>query len=161
MQQRDEDGNEHIKKLHTIVRIVLLSFVLTIIIHHFIFLYHSKLLSKGVFRISRDVDERMGTKIKTPKFPGSKLNGQKFLHRTTHHQDYSVKIKPTKKYLPNFSYPIRILELNILNPKILRSSLSIEIRSTFTGVSFHPKFLNQKFAYDVLHNRKTDCRIRS
>ena len=102
MQQRDEDGNEHIKKLHTIVRIVLLSFVLTIIIHHFIFLYHSKFLSKGVFRISRDLDERMGAKIKTPKFPGSKLNGQKILYRTTHRQDYSVKIKPTKKILTKF-----------------------------------------------------------
>ena len=69
MQQTDEDGNEHIKKLHTIVRIVLLSFVLTIIIHHFIFLHHSKFRSQGVFRILRDVDERMGAKVKTPKIP--------------------------------------------------------------------------------------------
>ena len=97
-------------------------------------------------------------KSKPPNSPDQNLTA---LYRTTHHQDYSVKIKPTKKYLPNFSYPIRIQELNILNPKILRSSLSIEVRSTFTGVSFHPKFLNQKFAYGVLHNRKTDCRIRS
>ena len=44
---------------------------------------------------------------------------------------------------------------------MLLSSLSLEIRNTSTGVSFHPKFLNLKFAYDVLNNRKTDCRIRS
>ena len=46
MQQRDEDENEHIKQLHTIDRIVLLSFVLTIIIHYFIFLHHGKFRSQ-------------------------------------------------------------------------------------------------------------------
>ena len=61
-----------LKKLHTIVRIVLLSFVPTNIVQHFIFLYHSKFLSKGVFRISRDVDDRMWVKIKTPKIPWTK-----------------------------------------------------------------------------------------
>ena len=72
LKQRDEDGNEHAKKSHTIVRIVLLSFVPTIIIQHFIFLYRSKFFSKGVFRISRDVDDRMWAKIKNPKIPWTK-----------------------------------------------------------------------------------------
>ena len=95
--QRDEDGNEHIKKLHTIVRIVLLSFVPTIIVQHFTFLFHGKFFSKWVFRISRDVDDRMWAKIKTPKIPWTKINSQKIPYRTTHHQDYSVKIEPTNK----------------------------------------------------------------
>ena len=74
------------KKLHTIVRIVLLSFVLTIIIHHFIFLYHSKFRFQRLFRISRDLN------------------------------NHSVLVKPTKKILAKFSYPKRILESKISNP---------------------------------------------
>ena len=50
-----------------------------------------------------------------------------------------------KKYLPNFSYPKRILESKISNPKILRLSPLLKFRSTSTGVSFHPKFLYGKF----------------
>ena len=67
MQQRDEDENEHIKKLHTIDRIVLLSFVLTIIIHYFIFLHHGKFRSQRSIPDLRDVDELIGAKIKTHK----------------------------------------------------------------------------------------------
>ena len=52
--------------LHTIVRIVLLYFVATIIIQYFIFLHQNNFRSQGVFRISRDVDDRMGARIKTP-----------------------------------------------------------------------------------------------
>ena len=55
-----------------IFHIVLLSFVTTIINQHFIFLYHNKFLSKGVFRISRDVDDGMWAKIKTAKIPWTK-----------------------------------------------------------------------------------------
>ena len=69
---KETETKMNTKKLHTIVRIVLLSFVPTIIIHHFIFLYHSKFRSQGVFRISRDVDDRMRAKIKTLKIPWTK-----------------------------------------------------------------------------------------
>ena len=75
------------KKLHTIVRFVLLSFVLTILIHYFIFfLYHSRFRSYGLFRISRDVN------------------------------DHYVLVKKTEKILAKFSYPKRILESKISNP---------------------------------------------
>ena len=74
------------KKLHTIVRIVLLSFVLTILMHYFFFLYHSRFRSHGLFRISRDVN------------------------------DHYVLVKKTEKILAKFSYPKRILESKISNP---------------------------------------------
>ena len=132
--------------LHTIVLIVLLSFVPQIIIQHFIFLYHSKFLSKRVFLISRDVDDRMGEKSKPQKESlDKKLKPKKILYRTAHHQDYSVKIKPTKNTCPIFPTPKESQNLKFQTQKILRSSLSLEIRSTSTGVSFHPKFLNRKF----------------
>ena len=133
--------------LHTIVLIVLLSFVPKIIIQHFIFLYHSKFLSKRVFLISRDVDDRMGGKSKPQKESlDKKLKPKKILYRTAHHQDYSVKIKPTKKIRAKFFLPQKNPQnLKFQTQKILRSSLSLEIRSTSTGVSFHPKFLNRKF----------------
>ena len=75
-----------------------------------------------------------GSKNQNPQNPlDQKLTPPppKLLDKTTHHQDYSVKIKQTKKYLPDFSFSKRIPE-------------SLEIRSTSTGVSF-PKFLNRKF----------------
>ena len=149
--------------LHTIVRIVLLSFVLQIIIQHFIFLYHSKFLSKRVSRISRDVDDRMGGKSKPQKESlDKKLKPKKILYRTTHHQDYSVKIKPTEKILAKFFLPQKNPGIENFKPKksfdhrrYLKSGVPpLEFRST-------PNFLIESFAYDVLHNRKTDCRIRS
>ena len=115
------------KKLHTIVRIVLLSFVLTIIIHHFIFLYHSKFRFQRLFRISRDVNDR------------------------------SVLVKPTKKILAKFSYPKRILESKISNPK----------NPSIISVTKNPEYLHWGFvrpqtslskvfisAYDVLITAK-------
>ena len=71
--------------MHTIVRIVLLSFVL-ILIHYLFFLYHCKFLSRGLLRISRDVN------------------------------DHSALVKPTKKILAKVSCPKRILESKISNP---------------------------------------------
>ena len=56
--------------------------------HNFIFfLNHSKFHSQRVFRISRDAN------------------------------DHSVLVKPTKKIIAKFSYPKRILESKISNPK--------------------------------------------
>ena len=53
---------------------------------------------KGVFRILRDVDELIGAKIKTHKSSlNQKLTPKKILYRTTHPQNYSVKIKPPRK----------------------------------------------------------------
>ena len=73
-----------------------------------------------------------------------------------------LKSSQLRKYLPNFSYSKRIPEFKILNPKNpsdhrrhLKSGVPpLEFRST-------PNFLIESFAYDVLHNRKTDCQIRS
>ena len=118
MQQRDEDGNEHIKKLHTIVRIVLLSFVLTIIIHYFIFLHHRKFRSQGVFWILRDVGELVGAKIKTHKSSlNQKLTPKKSYAELRTDKIIQLKSSQLRKYLPHFSYPKRIPELKILNPK--------------------------------------------
>ena len=144
--------------MHTIVRIVLLSFVPTIIIHHFIFLYQSKFSSQEVFRVLRDVDDRIGAKIKTLSIDPSKKSYTQL--RTN--KIIQLKSNQLRKYLPNFSYSKRIPEFKILNPKNpsdhrrhLKSGVPpLEFRST-------PNFLIESFAYDVLHNRKTDCRIRS
>ena len=104
-----------------------------------------------------------GQKSKPPKFPGPKINSQKkILYRTTRHQDYSVKIKPTKKILAKFFLPQKNPGIENFKPKKsfdhrrhLKSGVTpLEFRST-------PNFLIESFAYDVLHNRKTDCRIRS
>ena len=106
---------------------------------HFIFLYHSKFLSKWVFRISRDVDDRMWAKIKTPKIPWTKnFTPKKIPYRTTHHQDYSVKIKPTKKILAKFFLPQKNPGIENFKPKKsfyhrrhLKSGLpQLEFRST-------------------------------
>ena len=106
------------KKLHTIVCIVLLSFVPTIIIHHFIFLYHSKFRSQGVFRISRDVDDRMGAKIKISKLHCTKnYPPKKSYTELLTNNIIQLKSSQLRKYLPNVSYPKRIPELKILNPK--------------------------------------------
>ena len=124
------------KKLHTIVRIVLLSFVLTIIIHHFIFLYHSKFRFQRLFRISRDLN------------------------------NHSVLVKPTKKILAKFSYPKRILESKISNPK----------NPSIISLTKNPEYLHWGFvrpqtslskvfisAYDVLITAKqiVDCEAES
>ena len=139
MQQRDQHGNQHIKKLNTIVRIVLLSFVLTIIIHYFIFLHHGKFRSQGVFWILRDVGELTGAKTKTRKSSlNQKINPQKILCRSTHRQNYSVKIKPTKKILVTFFLPRKNPGIENFKPKKsfyhrlhLKSGLpQLEFRST-------------------------------
>ena len=104
-----------------------------------------------------------GQKSKPPKFPGPKILLQKKSHtelRTT--KIIQLKSSQLRKYLPNFSYSKRIPEFKILNPKNpsdhrrhLKSGVPpLEFRST-------PNFLIESFAYDVLHNRKTDCQIRS
>ena len=82
----------------------------------YFFLYHCKFRSQGLFRISRDVN------------------------------DHSVLVKPTKKYLPNFPTPKESWNRKFQTQQILRSSPSLKIQSTSTVVSFHPKFLYQKFS---------------
>ena len=79
-----------------------------------------------------------------------------------HRPDYSVKIKPAKKILAKFFLPQKNPGIENFKPKKsfdhrrhLKSGVTpLEFRST-------PNFLIESFAYDVLHNRKTDCRIRS
>ena len=59
-----------------------------------------------------------GQKSKPPKFPGPKINSQKKSYtelRAT--KIIQLKSSQRRKYLPNFSYPKRIPELKILNPK--------------------------------------------
>ena len=51
-----------------------------------------------------------------------------------------------KKYLPNFLTPKESWNQKFQTQQILRSSPSLKIRSTSTGVSFHPKFLYRKFS---------------
>ena len=73
---------------------------------------------KGVFRILGDVDELIGAKIKTHK---SSLN-QKLISKKSYTElltDKIIQLKSSqlRKYLPHFSYPKRIPELKILNPK--------------------------------------------
>ena len=109
----------------------------------------------AVLRISSDRDDRMGAKIKTPqKFLGLPTKPQKNpmpnfrairISRGTTRPEYAGTImnlqivlnthknpylnQDPNKYLPNF--PIqKIPKSNISNPKIIRSSLSLEIRST-------------------------------
>ena len=118
---------------------------------------------KGVFRIFKRRGWTNWGKNQNPqKFPEPKINPQKILYRTTHRQNYSVKIKPTKKILATFFLPQKNPGIENFKPKKsfyhrrhLKSGVpSLEFRST-------PNFLIESFAYDVLHNRKTDCRIRS
>ena len=79
-----------------------------------------------------------GQKSKPPKFPGWKLNGHIILCRTTHRQDYSVKIKQTKKILAKFFLPQKNPWIENFKPKqsfYLRRHLnsgvpSLEFRST-------------------------------
>ena len=54
-------------------------------------------------------------------------------------------IKPPKIILAKFSYPKKSRNRKFQSQKILRSSPSLEIRSTSTGFLFNPKFLNRKF----------------
>ena len=76
----------------------------------------------------------MGQKSK----PKSKFNPQKLLYRTTHRQDYSVKIKPTKKILGKFFLPQKNPGIEDLKPKTcfyhrchLKSGIpQLEFRST-------------------------------
>ena len=51
-----------------------------------------------------------------------------------------------KKYLLNFPTPKESGNQKFETQQILRSSPSLEIRSTSTGNSFHPKFLYRKFS---------------
>ena len=100
---------------------------------HNFFLYHSKFCSQGLFRISRDVN------------------------------DHSVFVKPTKKILAKFSYPKRILESKISNPTN-PSIISVTKNPEYLHWGFvnsTPNLFIESFAYDVLHNRKTDCGLRS
>ena len=108
----------------------------------------------------------MGAKIKTPKIPlDQKLTPppqkKKLLYTITRHQDYSVKIKQTKKILAKFF----LLQKNpgIENFKPNKSFCHRRhLKSVVPPLEFRsPNFLIESFAYDVLHNRKTDCRIRS
>ena len=79
-----------------------------------------------------------------------------------HRPDYSVKIKPAKKILAKFFLPQKNPGIENFKPKksfdhrrhLKSGEPPLEFRST-------PNFLIESFAYDVLHNRKTDCRIRS
>ena len=59
----------------------------------------------------------MGQKSKPQKFPEPKINPQKILYRTTHRQDYSVKIKPTKKILAKFFLPQKNPGIENFKPK--------------------------------------------
>ena len=53
--------------------------------------------------------------------------------------------KPPKIILAKFSSPKKSRNRKFQTQKILRSSPSLEIRSTSTGFLFNPKFLNRKF----------------
>ena len=77
-------------------------------------------IPKGVFRILRDVDELIynwGKNQNPQKFPEQKINLQKILYRTTHRQNYSVKIEPTKKILATFFLPPKNPRIETLSPK--------------------------------------------
>ena len=54
-------------------------------------------------------------------------------------------IKPPKIILAEFSYPKKSRNRKFQTKKILRSSPSLEIRSTSTGFLFNPKFLLRTF----------------
>ena len=91
---------------------------------------------KGVFRILGDVDELIGAKIKTHK---SSLN-QKLTPKKSYtelHTDKIIQLKSSqlRKYLPHFSYPKRIPELKILNPK----------NPSIIAVTWNPDYLNWSF----------------
>ena len=87
---------------------------------------------------------------------------KKILYTTAHQQDYSVKIKPIKKILAKFFLPQKNPGIENLKPKksfyhrrYLKSGVPL------LGFRSNPNLLIERFAYDVLHNSRTDCRIRS
>ena len=93
-----------------------------------------------------------GQKSKPPKFTAPKIIPQKILYRAAHQQDYSVKIKPTKKILAKCFLSHKNPGIENFKPK----------NSSIIAVTWNSKYLHWGFVpYDVLHNRKTDCRIRS
>ena len=94
---------------------------------------------KGVFRIFKRRGWTNWGKNQNPqKFPEPKINPQKILYRTTHRQNYSVKIKPTKKILATFFLPQKNPGIENFKPKKsfyhrrhLKSGLpQLEFRST-------------------------------
>ena len=94
---------------------------------------------KGVFRIFKRRGWTNWGKNQNPqKFPEPKINPQKILYRTTHRQNYSVKIKPTKKILATFFLPQKNPRIENFKPKKsfyhrrhLKSGLpQLEFRST-------------------------------
>ena len=94
---------------------------------------------KGVFRIFKRRGWTNWGKNQNPqKFPEPKINPQKILYRTTHRQNYSVKIKPTKKILSTFFLPQKNPGIENFKPKKsfyhrrhLKSGLpQLEFRST-------------------------------
>ena len=93
----------------------------------YFFLNHSKFRSQRLFRISRDVN------------------------------DHSVLVKPTKKILAKFSYPKRILESKISNPKNPSIISVTKNREYLHWGFFRPQIsLSKVFisAYDVLITAK-------
>ena len=94
---------------------------------------------KGVFRIFKRRGWTNWGKNQNPqKFPEPKINPQKILYRTTHRQNYSVKIKPTKEILATFFLPQKNPGIENFKPKKsfdhrrhLKSGLpQLEFRST-------------------------------
>ena len=91
-----------------------------------------------------------------------KLSPQKILYWTTHHQDYSVKIKPTKKILAKFFLPQKNPGIeNFKTKKSFDHRRHLKSEVTPLEVRSNPNFFIESFAYDVFHNSKSNCRIRS
>ena len=112
-----------------------------------------------------------GQKSKPQKIIGPKINPpppqkKKKFHtqlrgrNTRANHESSVKSSHPRKFLPNFPTPKKSRDREFQTQKILRSSLSLENRSTppppvpHLGFPSTPNFLIKSFAYDVLHNRK-------
>ena len=103
-----------------------------------------------------------GQKSKPPNFTAPKLIPQKILYRAAHQQYYSVKIKPTEKILTKCFLSQKNPGIENFKPKKFfyhRHHLKSEVPPL--GFRSTLNFLFESFAYHVLHNRKTDCRIRS
>ena len=103
-----------------------------------------------------------GQKSKPPNFTAPKIIPQKILYRAAHQQYYSVKIKPTEKILAKCFLSQKNPGIENFKPKKFfyhRHHLKSEVPPL--GFRSTLNFLFESFAYHVLNNRKTDCRIRS
>ena len=104
-----------------------------------------------------------GQKSKSPKFPGLKINSQKKSYTELRATNiFQLKSSQIKKILAKFFLPQKNPGIENFKPKKsfdhrrhLKSGVTpLEFRST-------PNFLIESFAYDVFHNSKSNCRIRS